>query len=109
MGEVAGADHGDALTQRTGGQMRDVAVFTARTGKLRVDVEIGVEHCRFSSLLLPGRPGDGGRVRSCHGRPTDQARTLARAGPRWRPPPGAFYSTPVDLGRSGQETGGGVD
>src|SRR5579875_2009641 len=34
MSKVPGADNGDALAQGSGGQMRDVAVFTARAGKL---------------------------------------------------------------------------
>ena len=44
MGEVAGAEHAQALAQRPPGQMLDVAVLAARARELRVDMQVGVEH-----------------------------------------------------------------
>ncbi len=43
VGEIAGPDQRDALAARPPGQVLDVAVFAARAGILRVDVQIGVE------------------------------------------------------------------
>jgi hypothetical protein len=47
-------------------------------------VEVGVEHCRFSSLLSPGHRGDDGRDRSCHAGLTFNAERCGRAGAELR-------------------------
>src|SRR5580698_9499451 len=44
VGEVTGAEHGQALAQRPPGQVLDVAVLAARAREPRVDMQIGVEH-----------------------------------------------------------------
>src|SRR6185437_6727364 len=61
MGEVAGADHGDALAHRPPGQRPGVAVLAAGPGEARVDVQVRVKHvaryCHAAVTL-------GGRVRA---------------------------------------------
>ncbi len=44
VGEVAGANHGDALARRPPGQRPDVAVLAASAGEARVDVQVRVKH-----------------------------------------------------------------
>ncbi len=60
VGEVAGADHADALARRPPGQRLGVAVLAAGAGEARVDVQVGVKHAA-RSCHAPVTPGPGSR------------------------------------------------
>jgi hypothetical protein len=42
--EVAGTDHGHAFAQRPSCEMLEIALLTARTRELRMDVQVRMEH-----------------------------------------------------------------
>ena len=84
VGEVAGADDGDALLAGPDGEVLEIAVPAGRARVLGVDVEIGIEGHAAGSLA----PG-GERGRRAPGPPVGLDRTTAmpcrRSGPLARP------------------------
>src|ERR1700723_1197006 len=109
MGEIPGADHGNALAQGPPGKVLDIAVFAACARVPGVDVQVGVEHA-VAFLGGLGTP-EAGRLgsRAAHpaadlagasGGPGIQARSdpATRRSP---PTPGFLEANPPGRARGG--------